>query len=107
MREESVAAHGERQGAGRDAQCSAAAHQEAREVPSKRAHARVPARSFRAGPRDDTSLGYRPAAGDQAVQHHDHGEHEQGVDQSTAHVKHKSAEQPQYEENYRNCPDHR
>ncbi len=58
-------------------------------------------------PRSLCSLGYRPAARDETVQHDDDGDDEQEVNEPTTDVERERAQQPQNEENYGNSPDHR
>lgn len=48
-------------------------------------------------PGDLAALGYRPTARDQAIQHHNHGEHEQNVNQSATDMEGKRPQQPENE----------
>src|SRR5215213_2956144 len=105
MREESRSTPSERQGLARE---DPRGDWRPRASEPARGRTRSPTPSATApGMRDCSSLGYGPTAGDQAIQHHDHGDHEQDVDQATTHMEHEPAEQPQYEQNNRECPDHR
>jgi hypothetical protein len=53
------------------------------------------------------SLGYRTTSRDEAIQDDDDGHDQQQVDEPTADMERERAEQPEYEQDYRECPDHR
>jgi hypothetical protein len=46
------------------------------------------------------------AAADQVEDQHDNSDHDQDVDKPAANVK-REAEQPQNQQNYKDCPEHR
>src|SRR5687768_15244081 len=104
MREESAALRPQRQGDERttgtwSGRRSCGAYQRRRAWPAR----------FRAGSRPPVqrSLGYRPTSGDDAIQDDDDGEDQEQVDQPTADIESEKAQQPEYEQDYRECPDHR